>query len=82
MEPVGHLHLSPAMTAPAVTAVVAALTAGGSEVRFVGGCVRDSLLGRDIGDIDVATPDPPETVIALLEAARMKAVPTGLKHGT
>lgn len=70
------------MTAPAVLAVVAALTAGGAEVRFVGGCVRDSLLGRDIGDIDIATPDPPETVAELLEAARLKAVPTGLKHGT
>ena len=82
MEPAGHLDLSPAMTASAVLAVVAALTAGGSEVRFVGGCVRDSLLDRDIGDIDIATPDPPETVVELLEAARLKAVPTGLKHGT
>jgi poly(A) polymerase len=70
------------MTAPAARAVIAALEAGGAEVRFVGGCVRDCLLGRDIGDIDIATPEPPELVIERLEAAGLKAVPTGLKHGT
>ena len=82
MEPVGRITLAPEMTSSAAKAVIAALTAGGSEVRFVGGCVRDCLLGRPISDMDIATPDPPETVMALLEAAKLKAVPTGLKHGT
>lgn len=73
----------PWMSAPATSAVVAALSAGGSEVRFVGGCVRDAVLGRAPGgDIDVATPDSPERVIQLLEAAGLKAVPTGIDHGT
>lgn len=70
------------MTAPETRAVVAALTARGAAVRFVGGCVRDALAGRPIKDIDLATPLKPEQVIALLEAAGLKAIPTGLAHGT
>ena len=70
------------MTAPETGAVLEALTAEGAEVRFVGGCVRDALAGRPVKDIDLATPDPPEAVIRLLEAAGLKVVPTGLKHGT
>lgn len=62
--------------------VLTALTARGREVRFIGGCVRDTLIGRDVTDIDIATPDTPEAVIDLLEAASIKAVPTGIKHGT
>ena len=70
------------MTAPATRAVVAALQAGGAEVRFVGGCVRDAVLGRPVKDIDLATPLPPDEVIERLEAADLKAVPTGVEHGT
>lgn len=63
----------------------AALAAAGIELRFVGGAVRDSLLGRPatrIDDIDAATPARPEAVLAALEGARIRAVPTGLAHGT
>jgi poly(A) polymerase len=67
------------MTEPAVRAVLAALAGNG---RFVGGCVRDELLGRKIGDVDIATPLLPEEVMRRLEAAGIKAVPTGLQHGT
>ena len=70
------------MTAPETRAVIAALTAEGAEVRFVGGCVRDALVGRPVKDVDLATPDRPERVMALIEAAGLKAVPTGLDHGT
>ena len=49
---------------------------------FVGGCVRDSLAGRPVNDIDIATVDPPERVLELLAAAGLKGVPTGLQHGT
>ena len=72
----------PWMVEPATRAVLAALSAGGVEARFVGGSVRDALLGRQIGDIDVATPAAPERVIELLEKAGIKVVPTGLAHGT
>ena len=70
------------MTAPATRAVTEALSAEGATVRFVGGCVRDAVLGRDVKDVDIATADPPETVTRLLEAAGLKAVPTGIAHGT
>jgi poly(A) polymerase len=74
----------PWLTAPASRRVLDALMAGGRPARFVGGCVRDGLLGLDQAgrDLDLATPEPPERVIALLEAAGLKAIPTGLAHGT
>lgn len=63
---------------PALAAVFAALPGA----RVVGGAVRDALAGREVADIDLATPWPPERVIAALEAAGLKASPTGLAHGT
>jgi poly(A) polymerase len=62
----------------------AALKAGGIAARFVGGCVRDAVLGRSINkfDLDLALDKPPDTVMRSLEAAGIKVVPTGLKHGT
>lgn len=80
--PMGQLSPQPWMAWPQTHAVIAALTAEGAEVRFVGGCVRDGLLHRPVKDVDIATPDVPERVTALLEAAGIKAVPTGLAHGT
>lgn len=62
--------------------LLAALTAGGAEVRFVGGCVRDALAGRPVSDIDLATTEQPNLVIERLEAADLHAVPTGVAHGT
>ncbi len=70
------------MRAPETRAVVAALSAAGAEVRFVGGCVRDALAGRRVQDVDIATHLLPEEVMRLLEAAGIKVIPTGLKHGT
>jgi poly(A) polymerase len=70
------------MEAAATRAVLRALEAGGQEARFVGGCVRDALLGRAIGDIDIATPEPPQRVTELLRKRRIKVVPTGIAHGT
>lgn len=52
------------------------------ELRFVGGCVRDALLLRTVTDVDAATPLKPDAVMALLANAKIKAVPTGLDHGT
>jgi poly(A) polymerase len=75
--------LNPAWLAEsAVRRLLAALEAAGIEARFVGGCVRDTLLDLEIGDIDLATPSLPPAVIAALDAARIKALPTGLDHGT
>jgi len=52
------------------------------ETRFVGGCVRDTLLGLEVSDVDLATRIRPEQVMARLVARGIKAVPTGLAHGT
>ena len=82
MKPAAKLAPQPWMTAPETRAVLAALTARGAMVRFVGGCVRDAVLERTVKDVDLATPDEPETVMSLLKAAGIRAVPTGLKHGT
>ena len=62
--------------------VLNALGAGPDVARFVGGAVRDALLDRPLHDIDIATSRLPEETLALLGAAKIKAVPTGLKHGT
>jgi len=70
------------MAEPGTAAVLDALAEGGVEARFVGGSVRDALLGLPIGDIDIATPAPPERVIELLESRGIRVVPTGLAHGT
>lgn len=72
----------PWMSASGAREVVAALTVDGADVRFVGGCVRDAAADRDVSDIDIATPEHPEQVLARLKAAAIKAIPTGLKHGT
>jgi poly(A) polymerase len=52
------------------------------EARFVGGAVRDTLLGRPVGDLDLATPLIPDEVLRRLEAAGLQVIPTGLGHGT
>lgn len=70
------------LSAPATQAVCAALTARGNRALFVGGCVRNALLGRPVADIDIATDALPPQTIALARAAGLHPVPTGLAHGT
>jgi poly(A) polymerase len=70
------------MSAPETIAILDGLCKRGDVARFVGGCVRDAVLGRPIKDIDIATPLPPESVIALLGAADIHVIPTGIEHGT
>ncbi|MCY4238484.1 MAG: CCA tRNA nucleotidyltransferase [Rhodospirillaceae bacterium] len=65
-----------------VRCLMQALAADGADVRFVGGCVRDALVGEDVVDLDVGVPRPPDAVMACLSAAGIKAVPTGLAQGT
>jgi poly(A) polymerase len=66
---------------PGLVALIDAL-GGASEARFVGGAVRDGLLGLPVSDIDVATRLLPDAVMAALAKAGIKAVPTGIAHGT
>ena len=58
------------------------LGAPAGETRFVGGCVRDTLLELAVSDVDLATRLAPQEVLDRLKAAAIKAVPTGLAHGT
>lgn len=70
------------LTRTPTQAVLAALEAGGHRALVVGGCVRNALLDLPVSDVDIATDALPERVIALVEAAGLRAVPTGLEHGT
>lgn len=66
-----------------VREVMAALEAarpGGS--RFVGGCVRNTLRGKPVDDIDIATQLQPDAVMQAMKAASIRALPTGIDHGT
>jgi poly(A) polymerase len=66
------------MTAPETVAVMNAL----GNARFVGGAVRNALLGTPVVDIDIAVPMPPTEALARLGAKGIKVVETGLDHGT
>lgn len=74
------LHVPPPafLAEPRLAAVMAALP----EARVVGGAVRDALAGFPVADIDLATPAEPAQVTAALRRAGLKAIPTGLAHGT
>jgi poly(A) polymerase len=62
--------------------LLAVLDGGGEEARVVGGAVRNTLLGEPHGDIDIATTAVPDEVVRRVVAAGLKAVPTGVEHGT
>lgn len=74
----------PWMTAADTAAVLDALEARGGPdcARFVGGCVRNTLIGRPIDDIDIATTLTPDHVQKALQVANIASVPTGIEHGT
>ena len=65
-----------------VERILKALGSGDGLTRYVGGAVRDDLLGLPVNDIDFATRLTPGQVIERLETAHIKAVPTGIDHGT
>ena len=72
------------MTDPAANAVLDALEAAGGKdcARFVGGAVRNTLMGLPVADVDIATKLTPQASIAALKAAKIRVVPTGVEHGT
>ncbi len=74
---------APWLSTPETRAAMAALDAarpGGS--RFVGGCVRNALMGRGVDDIDIATQLTPDQTIEAAKKAGLAAHPTGIDHGT
>jgi transglutaminase-like putative cysteine protease len=81
-QPLGKIHPQGWMIEPETRTVFAALAADGAEVRFIGGCVRDTLMKREVRDIDLALAVAPATTLALLQRAGIRAIPTGIDHGT
>ena len=67
---------------PGTQALCAAIGLSGFRVLFVGGCVRNALLGRPVADIDIATDALPQQVSEIAEIAGFKVIPTGIDHGT
>jgi len=59
-----------------------AVEAHGGALRFVGGCVRDALMGREVFDIDLATDLSPDELVEACEENGLKTVPIGIKFGT
>ena len=59
-----------------------ALGADQGLTRYVGGAVRDELLGLPVSDVDLATQLRPEDAVERLEKAKIKVIPTGIDHGT
>ncbi len=79
-----RLDDQPWLTDSATRAVMAALEAAGGPdcARFVGGCVRNALIGAPVADIDIATTLKPEATDRAIRTAGLKSVPTGIAHGT
>ncbi len=67
---------------PGTQGLMQALEAAGHQALFVGGCVRNAVLGEGVSDIDLATDATPDAVWQIAEAAGFKTVPTGIEHGT
>ncbi len=85
MTPVETIPIQPWMSDPATRSVMAAISIADSDgptALFVGGCVRDALLGREVGDVDIATVHAPDAVMGLLDAAGIGYHTIGADHGT
>jgi tRNA nucleotidyltransferase/poly(A) polymerase len=62
--------------------LLAVLSADGEEARIAGGAVRNALLGQAVADVDIATTNVPQETVRRVKAAGLKAIPTGIEHGT
>jgi poly(A) polymerase len=70
------------LRAPALARALSILNSGGEEARVVGGAARNALMGLPLSDIDIATTAPPDEVVRRATAGGLRAVPTGIDHGT
>lgn len=86
MKPADHITPPDWMTSPATQRLLRVLQdyqdAQRKTALFVGGCVRNAVLGRPVSDIDIATLWTPEEVMQRLKEAGIRAIPTGIDHGT
>lgn len=74
--------LTSILAEPRLSRVLAVLDGAGEETRIVGGAVRNALMGLPVAEVDLATTARPEETVRRAEAAGLKAVPTGISHGT
>ncbi len=72
----------PWMTSAPIKRLFEAVPHAQRTLRFVGGCVRDALIGKPVQDIDLATSYKPEEITKFLEKKDIKVIPTGIAHGT
>jgi len=79
-QSIAHADWFKAKETQQLLAALEAARAGGS--RFVGGCVRNTLMGREVDDIDIATQLTPDRVVEVAKSAGFAAHPTGIEHGT
>ncbi|MFN3662628.1 CCA tRNA nucleotidyltransferase [Yoonia sp.] len=70
------------LTDPGAQQVCAVLKDAGYQAWFVGGCVRNDLLGAPVSDLDMTTDASPDVVMQLARAAGLRVIPTGIDHGT
>ena len=70
------------LTDPSAQALCAVFENAGHRALFVGGCVRNAVMGVPISDIDVATDATPKQTLSLCTAAGFRCIPTGIEHGT
>jgi poly(A) polymerase len=82
MSATAHRLEAPWLREGTAALLLALLDRDAEEARVVGGAVRNTLLDEPVGDIDFATTATPDEVIRRVEAAGLKAVPTGIEHGT
>ncbi len=80
--PFKKFDIKPWLEKPEIHQILSAITKNGKDARFIGGCVRDHILGIPNYDIDIATQELPQNVISFLNSAGIKTIPTGIKHGT
>jgi poly(A) polymerase len=81
-QPLPSLAGAPWLSNPRLASVITALESEGGGARVVGGAVREALIGRPVREVDVATTVTPEEVVRLAGLAGLKAVATGIEHGT
>ncbi len=78
----GRLDAAAVLADPRLVRVMVLLNRDGEETRVVGGAVRNALLGLPPGDIDLATTALPAAVLDRAKSAKVRAIPTGIAHGT
>jgi poly(A) polymerase len=77
-----ELAQAPWLKSSSIQRVFEAIEQDGDQARAVGGAIRNTLLGEPVSDIDIATTARPDRVVERAEFAGLKAIPTGIDHGT